>query len=59
MLEGQVPDNAVVVLTKATLPAVALIAIVPETSGVGIEFTPFAPAPSAIKNQDQTIYYSK
>jgi len=44
--EGQEPDRAVVVLTRATLPAVALMLVEPVTSGVGSELTPFAlPAP--------------
>jgi mRNA-degrading endonuclease toxin of MazEF toxin-antitoxin module len=44
--EGHEPDRAVVVLTRATLPAVALMLVVPVASGVGSELTPFAlPAP--------------
>jgi hypothetical protein len=46
---GQAPFNATVLLTSATLPAVADIAIVPVASGVGSELTPFAPAPSATR----------
>ena len=44
--EGQAPLSAVVLLTSATLPAVAAMAIVPGASAAGILFTPFAPAPS-------------
>jgi hypothetical protein len=36
--DGHAPDKAVVVLTNATLPAVAAIAIVPVASGVGNGF---------------------
>src|SRR4029079_6421049 len=44
---GQAPARAVVILTSATFAVVALIAIVPVTSGGGRLLTPFAPAPSA------------
>ena len=40
--EGHEPDRAVVVLTRATLPAVAPMLIEPVASGVGSELTPFA-----------------
>lgn len=44
--EGHEPDRAAVVLTRATLPAVALMLIEPVASGVGSELMPFAfPAP--------------
>ena len=49
LLDGQAPESAVVLLTRATLPAVALIAIVPVVSGVGMALTPLAPKPSAIR----------
>jgi hypothetical protein len=48
-LDGQAPVNAVVVLTRATFAAVALMAMVPVTSGAGSVFTPFAPDPSATR----------
>jgi hypothetical protein len=40
--EGHVPESAVVALTRATLPAVALMAMEPATSAAGSELTPFA-----------------
>lgn len=40
--EGHEPESAVVVLTRVTLPAVALRLIEPVASGVGSELTPFA-----------------
>lgn len=40
---GQEPLRATVLLTRATLPAVAAIAIVPMASGVGNEVVPPAP----------------
>ena len=40
---GQAPVSAVVELTKATLPLVALMAIVPVASGVGSDVVPPAP----------------
>jgi hypothetical protein len=46
---GQAPLNAVVLLTKAIFPAVALMAIVPVASGVGSTFTPFAADDSAMR----------
>jgi len=39
---GHAPLSAVVVLTSATLPAVALMAIEPLASAAGRELTPFA-----------------
>ena len=45
-LVGHEPVSAVVLLTSATLPAVALIAIVPVASGVGSAVVPAAPAAS-------------
>ena len=45
-LVGHEPESAVVLLTSATFPAVALMAIVPVTSGVGSGVVPAAPAPS-------------
>jgi hypothetical protein len=47
--EGQLPLNAVVLLTNATLAAVALIAIVPVASGVGKEDMPLLLKDSAIR----------
>lgn len=44
--EGQEPVRAVVALTSATFPAVALIAIVPAASGVGRSTVPPAPGAS-------------
>src|SRR5436305_2146870 len=43
---GHVPDNKVVELTRATLPVVALIAILPVASGVGRLEVPPVPAAS-------------
>ena len=40
--EGHAPDSAAVVLTRATLPAVALRLIEPAASGAGSALTPFA-----------------
>ena len=39
---GHEPESAAVVLTRATLPAVALRLMEPEASGVGSGLTPFA-----------------
>ncbi len=47
-LAGQAPLSAVVLLTRAILPAVALMAMEPVTSGVGRLLTPLGPLPSAI-----------
>src|SRR2546423_12486878 len=49
VLVGQEPESAVVVLTRATLAAVALIAMVPVTSGVGRLLTPLVPKLSATR----------
>ncbi len=46
---GQPPVSAVVVLTRATLPAVALIAMVPMASGVGRLVVPPVPWASWIR----------
>jgi hypothetical protein len=46
---GHAPDSAVVLLTRATFAAVALIAIVPVASGVGKGLTPLALNDSAIR----------
>ena len=40
--EGHEPDSAAVVLTSATLPAVALMLMEPEASGAGSGPTPLA-----------------
>ena len=47
--KGQVPVKAVVLLTNATLPPAALMAIVPVASGVGKSTVPPAPWASLIK----------
>lgn len=47
--EGHEPDSAVVVLTSATLPAVALIAMEPVASAAGMLLTPFVPKASATR----------
>jgi hypothetical protein len=44
--KGHVPESAVVVLTSATLPAVALMAMEPAASAVGRLLTPFVPKAS-------------
>ena len=44
--EGHEPDSAVVILTRATLPAVALMAMEPVASAAGRSLTPFAPKAS-------------
>ena len=46
---GQRPDSAVVVLTSATLPAVALMLMEPDASAAGRLLTPFAPKASATR----------
>ena len=46
---GQVPERAVVVLTSATLPAVAFIAMPPVASGVGSVAPPPDPAASCTR----------
>src|ERR1700744_2472190 len=48
---GHAPVSAVVTLTSATLPAVALIAIEPVWSGVGGGVVPPVPFDSAMRNQ--------
>src|SRR4051794_23885992 len=48
-VDGQAPLRATVLLTRATFAAVADMAMVPVTSGVGTLFTPFAPALSATR----------
>jgi hypothetical protein len=40
--EGQAPESAAVVLTRASLPAVALMLTEPVASGAGSALTPFA-----------------
>jgi hypothetical protein len=45
-LVGHEPESAVVLLTSATLPAVALMASVPVASGVGSAVVPAAPCDS-------------
>src|SRR3954463_13328988 len=45
-VDGQLPLSATVLLTRATFAAVADMAMEPVASGVGMLFTPFAPAPS-------------
>ncbi len=40
--DGQAPESAATLLTSATLPAVALMAIEPEASCAGRGLTPFA-----------------
>ena len=47
--EGQEPESAVVVLTRATLPAVAFMAMEPVASGFGRLLTPFVPKASATR----------
>jgi hypothetical protein len=46
---GQAPVNAVVLFTRATFAAVALIEIVPVASGAGSGLTPFAEDDSATR----------
>jgi hypothetical protein len=46
---GHAPVKAEVLFTTATFPAVALMAMVPVTSGVGRELTPFALNDSATR----------
>jgi hypothetical protein len=46
---GHEPDSAVVVWTRATLPAVALMLTEPDTSAAGRLLTPFAPKASATR----------
>ena len=49
LVVGQAPVSAVVLLTKATFPAVADMAIVPVTSGVGSAAPPEPPEDSATR----------
>lgn len=46
---GHAPESAVVVLTSATLPAVALMVMEPFASGEGRLLTPFVPKASATR----------
>ena len=51
LLEGHAPESAFVVLTSATLPAVALMLVEPVASGVGSVPTPFVLPASCMRKR--------